>query len=361
MILGLPIVDAELALPESLLIAPATWAGAIILVQHPPRRSAPARPRRIPRLAARCAGCSWRQRSRTSRPRSRRRRRSSSRCCSLRGCCAATPSSSSATVVAITLTWLDRGDHHGGTRQGVPSRLPASTSTTRRQALPSSAVGGATHFALALAVTLAIAAGAIVNRNRAAGRLGARALGGCDARRHRGGRAAVSTLPRTGRGAAHPPGRGNPVCRQRRGSVRETGARSIGPGLQAGRPRGRDPDGEGGRASTGCRFQPIGRAARTRSASTTAAPSGGLRPDLARPTWLDDFDYRVDGDAKVAAWIVAEGFSGDTAVVWSYDAWVYALANLQIDHADSADLQRRGPARHRRTGGAVRGQRSNRC
>ena len=50
-----------------------------------------------------------------------------------------------------------------------------------------------------------------------------------------------------------------------------------------------------------------------------------------RTTWLDDFDYRVAGDAHVAAWITANGFSGDTAVVWSYDAWVYALANLQID------------------------------
>ena len=38
----------------------------------------------------------------------------------------------------------------------------------------------------------------------------------------------------------------------------------------------------------------------------------------------------VYGDAKVAAWVVRNGFSGDTAVVWSYDAWIYALANLQI-------------------------------
>ena len=50
-----------------------------------------------------------------------------------------------------------------------------------------------------------------------------------------------------------------------------------------------------------------------------------------RTKWLNDFDYRVAGDANVAAWIVAQGYGGDTAVVWSYDAWVYALANLQID------------------------------
>ncbi len=41
-LLGLPVLDAELALPESLLIAPVTWAGALLLVRIDPRR--PARP-----------------------------------------------------------------------------------------------------------------------------------------------------------------------------------------------------------------------------------------------------------------------------------------------------------------------------
>src|SRR5580692_11922370 len=47
-ILGLPIVDAELALPESLLIAPLSWAGAILLV-HILRGDVTGNPRRIPR------------------------------------------------------------------------------------------------------------------------------------------------------------------------------------------------------------------------------------------------------------------------------------------------------------------------
>jgi hypothetical protein len=50
-----------------------------------------------------------------------------------------------------------------------------------------------------------------------------------------------------------------------------------------------------------------------------------------RTRWLNDFDDRVAGDANAAAWIRSKGLSGDTAVVWSYDAWVYALANLQVD------------------------------
>ena len=47
MLLGLPVIDAELALPESLLIAPVTWAGALLLVRIDPRRPRAAS-RRLP-------------------------------------------------------------------------------------------------------------------------------------------------------------------------------------------------------------------------------------------------------------------------------------------------------------------------
>jgi len=47
-ILGLPLVDAELALPESLMIAPLSWAGAIVLVRIL-RGDVHDAPRRIPR------------------------------------------------------------------------------------------------------------------------------------------------------------------------------------------------------------------------------------------------------------------------------------------------------------------------
>src|ERR1022692_2333064 len=46
-ILGLPLVDAELALPESLMIAPLAWAGAIVLVRIL-RGDGDGTPRRIP-------------------------------------------------------------------------------------------------------------------------------------------------------------------------------------------------------------------------------------------------------------------------------------------------------------------------
>jgi hypothetical protein len=49
-----------------------------------------------------------------------------------------------------------------------------------------------------------------------------------------------------------------------------------------------------------------------------------------RSDWDLRFDSRVPGDEAVAAWIEHEGLSDATAVVWSSDAWVYALADLEV-------------------------------
>ena len=324
-ILGLPIVDAELALPESLLIAPLTWAGAIILV-HILRGDPTEAPRRFPvwPLGAgvlMAAAVAYQQTSvaETSAfffamllaPKVLRR----------------DAAIFIATVVVITLAWLTLAISTAGLGK-VAFALAGFYVDYTKTALPKSAVGGATHFALAIAVALAIAAGAVINRHRAAGRLGARALGRFDAGRHRGGGAAVSPLPGTGRGAAHPA-----RCRNH-GPV--SGAVPRGQPALAHRPRppgrwsrGRDPDGESRRGRLAA--DPSRRPAdpHTLSDYYGGAAWAAFDPTF-RTTWLDDFDYRVDGDAKVAAWVVRNGFSGDTAVVWSYDAWIYALANLQI-------------------------------
>jgi 4-amino-4-deoxy-L-arabinose transferase-like glycosyltransferase len=47
-----------------------------------------------------------------------------------------------------------------------------------------------------------------------------------------------------------------------------------------------------------------------------------------RADWSSGFDSRVDGDAAAAQYIRNEGLGGASAVVWSSDAWVYALAQL---------------------------------
>jgi 4-amino-4-deoxy-L-arabinose transferase-like glycosyltransferase len=47
-------------------------------------------------------------------------------------------------------------------------------------------------------------------------------------------------------------------------------------------------------------------------------------------TWQDQFDYRVAEDRAVAAWINAHGLEESSAVVWSSDAWLYDLDDLQL-------------------------------
>jgi hypothetical protein len=46
--------------------------------------------------------------------------------------------------------------------------------------------------------------------------------------------------------------------------------------------------------------------------------------------WQDTFDARVASDRDVAAWIQSHGLSDRTAVVWSADAWPYLLADLPV-------------------------------
>ncbi len=65
-----------------------------------------------------------------------------------------------------------------------------------------------------------------------------------------------------------------------------------------------------------------------------AAYYGGALSTLTRGQSLiayqDQFDYRVSEDSAVAAWIKAHGLDGSSAVVWSADAWLYELDDLQL-------------------------------
>src|ERR1019366_551899 len=65
-----------------------------------------------------------------------------------------------------------------------------------------------------------------------------------------------------------------------------------------------------------------------------AAYYGGAFSTLTRGQSLiayqDQFDYRVSEDSAVAAWIKAHGLDGSSAVLWSADAWLYDLNDLQL-------------------------------
>lgn len=46
--------------------------------------------------------------------------------------------------------------------------------------------------------------------------------------------------------------------------------------------------------------------------------------------WDTDFDWRIAADKAVADWLKKEGLSGSSAVVWSSDSWLYSLADLPV-------------------------------
>ena len=46
--------------------------------------------------------------------------------------------------------------------------------------------------------------------------------------------------------------------------------------------------------------------------------------------YQDQFDYRFPEDAAVSAWLTAHGLDGSSAVVWSDDAWLYDDNQLQL-------------------------------
>jgi len=57
------------------------------------------------------------------------------------------------------------------------------------------------------------------------------------------------------------------------------------------------------------------------------ALSSGQPP---RSEWLASLDDRAPADREVAAWLRAQGLEGTCAVVWSSDAWTYLLAGIPV-------------------------------
>jgi hypothetical protein len=230
------------------------------------------------------------------------------------------------TVVVITLAWLGVAVITAGAGK-VAFALAGFYVNYTKAALPSSAAGGVAHFGLALAATVLIAGGAVASRRRdrvdwvvmlwAGATLVVTAVAGQQYPHFLVPAVAPLTLLVAG---LRLPARAWVQARNWRDN--------LGPGLQAvglviailmAKVAGLD-------------WMPIPPSAtnsHTLSDYYGGAAWAAFDPNW-RTTWLNDFDYRVAGDAKVAAWVTGNGFSGDTAVVWSWDAWIYALANLQI-------------------------------
>jgi hypothetical protein len=327
-LLGAPFFDAELFLPESLLIAPATWAGAILVTRigQPERRAWPRWPAAAGALVALAVG--FQQTALADAicfgfllvllaappPGSRRRR----------------VAVYAAAFLAVTAAWL------------IPSLAVAGASTlgyalvgfyfafTRLQS-STGAVGVLPELILLVAV-LAIGLGSAFIRRRAGD----------------------PTLPLWVWAAATllvPAAARQPYAHYL--------VPSIAPGVLAVTSLGRGWRRRAASAADhpvalrGSRLGAAGLVAATGLALWGASAAGWdwtLMPDgsvhnladyyggayavLTRTrslqTWQDTFDYRVPEDRQVGMWISNHGLRGSSAVVWSADAWLYDVDDLEL-------------------------------
>jgi 4-amino-4-deoxy-L-arabinose transferase-like glycosyltransferase len=327
-VLGSPLLDAELALPESLMIAPLSWAGAILLVrilQGDVRTGAGGAPRRVPRWpiavgVLMALAISYQQTAIAESsafflamllaPRLLRR----------------DAFIFLTTAGAITLAWLSAAVLTAGLGT-VAFALAGFYVDYTQDALPKSEVGGLLHFAFAGVAVLLIVLGAFACRRRArldwvlmlwaGSTLTVTAIAG-------------QPYPHFLAPAVAPLAllvAGIPFRALQQRIVRDRTS-LVAPGVQT-----------AGliiallmAKVAGLDWLPLAPSAS--NSHTLSDYYGGAVASVFstsfRTEWTNHFDYRVNGDAAVVAWIDSAGLRGSSAAVWSYDAWVYALADLQI-------------------------------
>jgi 4-amino-4-deoxy-L-arabinose transferase-like glycosyltransferase len=323
-VLGLPLVDAELALPESLMIAPLSWAGAILLV-HMLQGDVRAGGSGVPRwpiavgvLMALAISYQQTAVAETSAfflamllaPKLLRR----------------DAFVFLTTAGAITIAWLSAAIITAGAST-VAFALAGFYIDYTQDALPKSEVGGLLHFALAGVAVLLIVVGAFACRRRArldwvlmlwaGSTLTVTAIAGQPYPHF----LAPAVAPIALLVAGIPFGALQQRIVHDRMSLIAPGVQTSGLiiALLMAKVAGLD-------------WLPL-----TPSSSNSHTLSdyyGGAVASVFstsfRTQWTNHFDYRVNGDAAVVAWIDSAGLRGSRAAVWSYDAWVYALADLQI-------------------------------
>jgi 4-amino-4-deoxy-L-arabinose transferase-like glycosyltransferase len=323
-LLGLPIVDAELAIPESLMIAPLSWAGAIIVVRM--ARGDRSDSERMPRwpiwvgvLIAAAVGYQQTAIAETSAfffalllaPKLRRR----------------DAFVFLGTTVSITAVWLIAAIITAGAGK-VAFALAGFYIGYTQKVLPSSPTGALLHFALAAFAGLLIAAGAILARKRerldwvlllwTGATLLVTAVAGQPFPHFLA--PAVAPLTLLLAGASLP-------TRSRFRGDRWKPAADVAPQL-AGLVIA------GAMASVaGIDWIPPITFAAGSTHTLTQYYVGAVQAAFSPggwTQWQNEFDARVEGDTDVVDWLSSHGLRGKTAVIWSSDAWVYALADLQI-------------------------------
>jgi 4-amino-4-deoxy-L-arabinose transferase-like glycosyltransferase len=322
--LGLPVLDAELALPESLLIAPVSWAGALLLVRIDPRRPV-ATQRRVPTWpfvvgALVAAGIAYQQTVVAEgaafgiilavSPRTRWR----------------DLAAYVGTVAVITAAWLSAAIATAGASK-VAFALVGFYIAYTRSVLPSDGSGVALHIAAVGAAAILFCVGAFVCRRLrtpawavllwAAASLLVAAMAGQPYAHY----LTAAVVPVSLAVAVVPlPGR---LRSWRRGDalrvVPAVAALVIAAALA--RVTGLDWVPEAAPS-------PLQNSTRTLTQYYGGAVRAVIQGDDG--DWDEQFDSHVPADAAVASWIAEHGYTGASAVVWSSDSWVYSLADLPV-------------------------------
>jgi 4-amino-4-deoxy-L-arabinose transferase-like glycosyltransferase len=325
-VLGLPVLDAELAIPESLIIAPLSWAGALLVVRLTEARPDRA-PRRIPRwpigLGVLVAVSIAYQQTAVAEagafalaialsPRARWR----------------DLVAFLVTVVAITSAWLGVAVYTAGAGRVAFSLVGFYVDYTR-SVLPSSASGAALHFTEVAVAALLIALGAFLRRaSRGPGwilvlwvgaSLSVPAIAGQPYAHYLAPAAApialtLASLPL-------------PLEWLRRRQLVNRAVRLApqlaGLGIVAAMA-----------SVAGLDWMPNAVPKTINATRTLQQYYGGAITAALQISntaeWNNDFDARVAADEAVAAWLIAKGLAGTSAVVWSSDSWLYSLADLPV-------------------------------
>jgi 4-amino-4-deoxy-L-arabinose transferase-like glycosyltransferase len=321
LLLGMPILDAELIVPESLLIAPATWAGVVLITRLSRGASEVVRPELWPiavgALAAAAiayqqtavadagafglillvAGRSWR------------------RLALYLG-----------TVVGITAVWVGVAIAAAGASR-VGYALAGFYVAYTQSVLPQDVAGGLRHWGLVFLLTLLIAVGAVLQQ---ASRTltwalwvwaGATLLVSAAAHQPFAHFLTPAVVPVVLAVASLPaPRRITSLGPRARLAAVPLAAGILTVGFMA-RTAGMDwiPNLAGPGMNT----------YRNLAIYYGGSAQAAVEPE-SRESWRSEFDERVDGDQAAAAWVRTHGMAGHSAVVWSNDPWPYLLADLPL-------------------------------
>ena len=316
MLLGLPLFDADLAIPESLLIAPATWAAALVIVRLHQGRTAGVGWTVAAGLLAAITVC-YQQTALADagalglillvHPNAQRRHFAAY----------------AATAIAATLAWVVPSAVLAGAHTLGFAMIGFYTGDYNLSALPGAR--DALHYAGLVAASVLAVAGAVLGRLLRAGpawMLGVWAVAAllvpAAAQQpfpHFAGPAVIPVILAV---AAFTSARPRAVLHAL-GAVPLVAAVVVA-GLMA--------------RSAGIDWLPnLASAGSNGYRTLTTYYFGGveaLAGSLDWPAWEAQWDDRAPADTAVAAWLRSHGLAGNSAVVWSSDSWLYLLADLPV-------------------------------